>query len=370
MGFAKLDVFCDNVVRNIRAVKNAVAPNTKILVVSKANAYGLGAAEICKRVQHEVDYFGFATIEEAIEVRKAGTSKKLFLLSEPLKRDISKVVEFNLVLGVYRNDFIQHLNDYVKEHNPDTPIETHFKLDTGLHRLGCQEPIKPTLDFWLNQTSSKILKAGLWSHLQNAEHGEDSIETNELQYAAFTSLSDQHAKDHPDIIRHLSNSFATDSLPAKYHFDMVRPGVIIWKNTFRLTVLVKHVFRPEKGQHVGYGFENKYISDGTEKMATLGIGYGDGLSTLLSHKGDVYVLIKGVRCFLASAIMMDMCIVRCPADLDVQPEDEAIFLSDGSDDAMTTSYLQAISGENSRETMTHFGRRIERVYHDVKDVRG
>ena len=103
------------------------------------------------------------------------------------------------------------------------------------------------------------------------------------------------------MLRHLSNSYATEFLP-EYHYDMVRPGVISWQNTFKLTVLVKHVFRPKKGTNVGYGCNDitaeKYVCDGTEKMATLGIGYADGLSTKMSNDKRVYVLIKGVKCHL------------------------------------------------------------------------
>merc|ERR1712226_597603 len=120
---------------------------------------------------------------------------------------------------------------------------------------------------------------------------------------------------------------------------------------------------PKKGTTVGYGWQDKLVCNGTETMATLGIGYADGLSTKMSNNPGVYVIINGQKCQLASPIMMDMCIVKCPPGLKVSPEDEAIFISDGRDGAMTIETIQKFTGEGSRELMVHFGRRIERVYH-------
>ena len=170
MGFCRLDVYCNKIRENIEKVRADISPGIKILVVAKANAYGLGAADVCRILQNDVDYFAFATIEEAVEVRKSGTvAPKILLLSEPLKKDIPLAVEHDISLGVYNKSFIEYLDDFLKE-NKDSSIETHFKVDTGLQRLGNAD--ESVLEYWLHDTCVRLKKVGLWSHLQNSEHGE------------------------------------------------------------------------------------------------------------------------------------------------------------------------------------------------------
>ena len=203
MGFCRLDVYegvsrtlvfienlmiqrffhipshCNKIRENIDNIRSKIKPGIKILVVAKANAYGLGAAEICKHLENDVDYFAFATIEEAIEVRKSGCRQpKILLLSEPLKKDIQKAIDYKISLGVYNKNFIEYLNEYlINREDDDFSIDTHFKIDTGLQRLGNAD--ESVLEYWLHDTCIRLRKVGLWSHLQNAEHGEVSGVTKE-----------------------------------------------------------------------------------------------------------------------------------------------------------------------------------------------
>lgn len=172
MGFCRLDVYCDKIRENIEKVRAQIDPCTNILVVAKANAYGLGAAEICRILQNDVDYFAFATIEEAVEVRESGClAPKILLLSEPLKRDIPSVIAHNISLGVYNKSFITELNRFLlSQFDTKIVVETHFKVDTGLQRLGNSD--EEVLEYWLHDTCPRLIKTGLWSHLQNSEHGE------------------------------------------------------------------------------------------------------------------------------------------------------------------------------------------------------
>jgi alanine racemase len=384
MSYIELNVSKNKLLNNISNIRKYVENDTLIMVIAKANAYGLGAANVCKVLENHVNYFGFATLNEALEVRSVVKDCKITLLSEPRKSDIPILADFNIDCACYSIKCIKNINEYLIN-NTNKTISTHFKVNTGLNRLGndlgdnlfgYRDNIginnnnygddiwlynQGTLDYWLNKTNNNFKKISIWSHLQNSEFNEENRKINELQLANFMKMTNKVSKEY-NLLRHISNSYAIEFLDNRYTFDMVRGGVMIWKDTFELKVQIKYVFKPEKNSTVGYGCNDitphKYICDGKHKAAALAIGYADGLSTKLSYKG--YVMIKGQKCDIISPVMMDMTVVKIPEGLEVEDEDWCTFIGSGDDEAMTTEYLQSLTGENSRELMAHLGRRIDR----------
>lgn len=362
MSYIELTISKEKVKNNIQKIRQCTNANAQIMAISKANAYGLGAAVICPEIADEVDYFGFATLDEALEVREKHAAVKITLLSEPRRSDIPILAKNHIDCGVYSRKCIDNLNKYLAEH-PDETIATHFKCNTGLNRLGTLDVFGPDslLTYWLDHTVPNLQKISLWSHLQNSELGEEHTQLNEMQLYNFMQMTEKVAKKY-NLLRHFSNSYAIEFLDDRFTFDMVRGGVMIWQNTFELKVQVKHVFTPPAGTTVGYGCTDitphKHVCDGIHKAASLAIGYADGLSTRLSHQG--YVMFKGVKCEIISPVMMDMTVVKVPADLEIEDEDWVTLIGNGDSEAMTTQYMQSLTGENSRELMAHLGRRIMR----------
>lgn len=273
-------------------------------------------------------------------------------------------------LTVYRIEFIEFLNTFLENllkrkpenteiHNSErVSIDTHFLVDTGMQRVGSSDT--SVINYWLHGTCQNLRKVGMFSHFVNARDQNLNVQ----QLTQFHKLTEQHTDKHPDIIRHFCNGRATESYPDAHH-DMVRIGKNLYYSHFKLGVMVKHVFRGKKNATIGYVCEEniQYKCVGNEKLATLGIGFADCVPKSLSNDRRVYVLIKGVRCELVSPVMMDMLVVKCPEELDVAVEDEAVFLSDGGDGAMSLDYMKKMFGIDSCEFMTRFGRRFERIYH-------
>ena len=374
MSLIKLDIHCGDIIATLKRTRETIPKDTKIMAIAKANAYGLGAVKLCKILDDHVDYFGVATMQEAIEIRNSGVMSNILLLSEPVKRDILKAINFDIDLTVYRMEFIEFLDNFLKNlqkrksesgenpHSDLVSIGTHLKVETGMQRVGASD--KSVINYWLNGTCKNLRKTGMFSHLANADYTGINQILNFQQYEKFHKLTEKHARKNPGIIRHLCNSYATEFYPGA-HFDMVRIGQNLYKSNFKMSVMVKHVFRGQKNETIGYGCDEsvKYKCVGNEKLATLGIGFADCVPTSLSNDRRVYVLIKGVRCELVSPVMMDMLVVKCPEELDVEVEDEAVFLSDGRDGAMSLEYLNKVFGIHMCELMTRFGRRFERIYH-------
>lgn len=131
----ELNISKHQLIQNVQKIKKLSGPETKVMIISKANAYGLGAALVCPVIAPYVDYFGVATLNEALEIRSVCPNSKITLLSEPRKSDIKILAKYHINCGLYSKNSIDNLNDYLQQH-PDQVIETHFKVNTGLNRLG------------------------------------------------------------------------------------------------------------------------------------------------------------------------------------------------------------------------------------------
>ena len=185
-------------------------------------------------------------------------------------------------LTVYRIEFIEFLNNFLKNlhvrktentenHNSErVSIDTHFLVDTGMQRVGSSDT--SVINYWLNETCQNLRKVAMFSHFVNARDQNLNVQ----QHTQFHKLTEQHTKKHPGIIRHFCNGRATEFYPDAHH-DMVRIGKNLYYLNFKLSVMVKNVFRGRKNATIGYACEEniQYECVGNEKLATLGIGFAD-----------------------------------------------------------------------------------------------
>ena len=226
-----MEISTDKLQANVAKIRELIPENTKIWVVTKGDAYGLGAIAACKVISDKVEGFCVATIHEGIELRKAGIKNSIFLLSEPLKVDFPKIIQFDLDISLYSEHIVKALDLYVQKHN--VKVKTHFKIDTGLPRLGHNPDTEgPVLDQWFS-THKNIEKVAIWTHLQNAETGDHGKDNDLLSLQQKQKFYDVVSK-YPKVQYHLANSFATEFLDG-FHADIVRPGVCIWEDTFTLS---------------------------------------------------------------------------------------------------------------------------------------
>lgn len=182
---------------------------------------------------------------------------------------------------------------------------------------------------------------------------------NNLQIKIFDKLT----KSVPASIgKHAGNSYCIDHYPQSY-FTMIRCGLSLYENTFEILVQIKHFFTPEKRTTVGYGCdESKYVFDGLEQVAILGMGSSDGLKAgddLYRSKG--YVIYQNTKCYFVSMLVGDTVMISIPASIEIQREDWVTFISKegNSKNAMTLNDLAKITQQNPRELTSHLGRRID-----------
>ncbi len=364
------DIDLDALRHNYRIIKRAVG-DAKILAVVKADGYGHGAIESALTFEScGADYFGVATIDEALELRNGGISSPILIFGRTAPEDMHLLAEYGITQTVYGLEYARALS--VAATKLKTRIKAHIKVDTGMTRLGffCQDAI-PFDDICTALSLDGIDFEGIFTHFAESDsHGGEEFTSK--QFARFTEILDTlHTKGFDFQIRHAANSGAVLSYPNTY-LDMVRPGLILYGlyperdlhgvcegliPAMTLSSAVSLVKDIPKGTPVGYGRTESAKRD--MKIATVSAGYADGYPTLLSGKGEV--IIKGKKARIVGRVCMDQFMVDV-SDIDGVCEGDSAVLF--GLDTITADDVAALSGLLNYEITCLVSKRVPRIYHN------
>ncbi|MCX7927660.1 MAG: alanine racemase [Candidatus Omnitrophica bacterium] len=349
---------------NLDIVRRRLNPSTKILATVKADAYGHGIVPVARKlVGCGVDYFGVASIDEAIILRKDGIKKPILVLGLILNQNIPALFKWQLIPTVCTIDFARKLNKYAN--SLKRKINIHIKVDTGMARLGvdyrdadeliCKISCLP----WLNIE-------GLFTHFAFADM---DWEFTQHQIDLFNNLILRLSKKNIQIpLIHAANSIGLLAY-RNSHFTMVRPGLVLYglhpqghmglrfKPVLALKTKVIFVKRVPKGTGISYG--HTYVTKQATNIVTLPIGYGDGYPRALSNKG--IVLIKGKRFTISGRICMDQCMVDV-GNTKVKIGEEAVLIGKQGKQSITVEELAQLAKTIPYEIVCSLGNRIPRVY--------
>jgi alanine racemase len=347
-----LDIFRSNYL----AIQQAVRP-AGVLAVVKADAYGHGAIVLSRELhQMGIERFGTATVLEAIELRKAGIQTPVVVLSGMTVSQLPLLLQYDLIPSVYEFEFLKALDEFTTKHQREVSI--HLKVDTGMGRLGFQPEDAAVV---LQQRYPYVRVEGVYTHFANADVQDDDYTRLQLQrFVNFLHESDVHVR-----YRHAANSAAILNFPQS-HLDLVRPGLILYGLSPANAVIAQHPIlslksriivlrRIAKGETIGYG--RTFQAERDSLIATLPIGYADGLRRNLSNRLEVEVC--GKMCQIAGTISMDLCMLDVTDVADqVQLQEEVTFIG-----PRTTCWDWA----NLLETIPYeitclIGARVPRVY--------
>ena len=362
---------------NIESIRNIISDNLDIICVVKANGYGLGAVNIAKYLSSiGIKYFAVATLEEALELRNSGVTKEeIIILSWTPQSEKETLIKYNLTQTLIDYEYAKKLNEL-----PGL-LKCHIKIDTGMNRYGENyndiEKIKEMYNF----KNLKVL--GIFSHLCRVrEFGEEPDNYTRMQIENFNMIIEQLEKEGINVgLKHIMNSFGILRFNEK-KYDLVRPGLLMYgvspdpNNEEIDKLLEENNFKPvaslkckvmtvkiiEKGEKVGYN--SKYIADEQSKLATISIGYADGLS-FASSRNKFRVIIKGNLCPVVGNVCMDNTIVKIPFDSDIKEGDIATLFGyiDNGEEHMNHKEFLTKSGAPIGETFSRLGQRITRVCH-------
>ncbi len=341
---------------NIFNLRTIIRPGTKFLAVIKADGYGHGAIAVANVAKETgADYLGVATVQEAIELREAGISTPILILTELTDYGfLQSVLYYNITLTVYTKAFIEAVSQISTQYKKQ--LKVHLKVDTGMSRVGV-EPSE-VLAFTKQITNSKyLLLEGLFTHLSDADNSDRNYTQGQLQKFGEV-LKDLEHKNIQIPLIHAANSAATINYPAA-HFDMVRVGIALYKGV--LTFKTKIIFLRHIKEDTAVGYNTNYIARKNMQVAVLSVGYADGYSRLLSNNGQV--IIKGRRCDIIGNVCMDMTLVEIPDDLRVQIGDEATLIGTQQQETITAAEVALLTQTIDYEVMCSIGKRVPRLYY-------
>jgi len=364
-----LEVNLNTLEDNFHKIEKSVAP-LKVLSVLKANAYGLGVEPIAKRLA-EAGTAGFcvAELKEALPLIPFG--KPIQILGGILDFEIPPAVENGIILGITDVETARKISAEAVRQNKIQ--ECHFKLDTGMGRLGI-------LSDHAMEVIDEVLKlpnlncCGIYSHFPTAYRGEDSFSFKQVQ--KFMGILDAcWAKGIRFEKIHIANSDAINNCPFAKHFpfNYVRTGINLHgsfdnegqrcldlKSILTLKTHVAAVRELPAGYSIGYGCTCRLVKN--TFVGTISAGYADGLPLNLSNRG--YVLIHGKLCPILGRLSMDYTTVSLDAFLpgEVQKGDEAICLGGNGLNEITVENWAQIKGTHPYDVICSIGNRVERVY--------
>lgn len=342
-------------VKNIHQIKARLPIGTKFLAVVKADGYGHGAVALSNIAKEEgVDYFGVATVSEAIELRESGIRTPILLLAEPTDWErIKPIIYYDITLMVYSDEFLIELakisDSYKKK------VKVHLKVDTGMTRLGVapEQAVAFAKKILVNP---QLELEGVATHFADSDNLDVSYSRRQIEI--FEKVLFDLSKEGINIqIRHASNSAGTIN-PLMPFFDMVRVGLDLYKGIMSFTAKVLYVREIGPGEAVGYCLT--YRSSNKMRIAVISVGYGDGYSRALSNKGRV--LLHGQYCPIVGNVCMDMIMVAVPEGVDVNVGDDAILIGSQGDKEITVKEIADLVGTIEYEVMTSIGKRVARIY--------
>lgn len=355
---------------NIRAIRQHIGDGVLLCPVVKANAYGHGAVEVARTVLAAgADRIAVNRVGEGVELRQAGISAPILVMGYALAEEMSAVVEHQLTPTITEASVAERLNSLVS-----APYPVHVKVDTGMGRFGILPDEVVSFVRHLQQLLNLRIE-GIYTHFAVADSpaAEDVAYTRQ-QVARFQSVLDALNRQGIQIpIRHAANSAGTMYYPDA-HFDLVRPGIMIYglrpdrdvEPAFPLQpalTIKSHVARVRTlpaGSSISYG--RTFTAQQPITVALIPFGYGDGYPRLLSNRA--VVLIRGQRAPLVGRVCMDQFVVDVSHIAGVQLDDEVVILGKQGDAVITADELARLAETINYEITTALLHRAPRSYVD------
>ena len=358
-----LEVNLNAVVDNLNYYRSFLKPETKLVCMVKADAYGAGAVEVAKTLQdHRVDYLAVAVADEGVTLRHHGITQNIMIMN-PEMTAFKTMFDYDLEPEVYSFRLMDALI-HAAEQQGITGWPVHIKLDTGMHRLGF-DPEKD-IDEVIRRLKAQnaIIPRSVFSHFVGSD-SDDFDNFSAMQFEKFDKASRQlQAAFSHKILRHMDNSAAIEHFPER-QMDMCRLGLGLYGvdprdnrmlhtvSTLKTTILqLRHV--PEE-ETVGYSRKGVLTRDSL--IAAIPIGYADGLNRHLG-RGAGYCLVNGQKAPYVGNICMDVAMIDVTDIPDVHEGDIVEIFGEHLPITVLSDVLDTIP----YEVMTSVSNRVKKVY--------
>ena len=357
-----LEVNLNAVVANLNHYRSFMRPETKIICMVKADAYGAGAVEVAKTLQdHRVDYLAVAVADEGVTLRKNGITSNIIIMN-PEMTAFKTMFDYDLEPEVYSFRIMDALIK-AAEKEGITSFPVHIKLDTGMHRLGFdpEHDIDEVIERLHHQNA--IIPRSVFSHFVGSDSNDfDRFSAHQFELFDKASTKLQEAFDHK-ILRHICNSAGIEHFPERqldacrlglglYGIDSRDNHILNTVSTLKTTILqLRHVPKEET-----VGYSRKGILTRDSVIAAIPIGYADGLNRHLG-RGHAYCLVGGKKATYVGNICMDVAMIDV-TDIDCKEGDTVEIFGEHLPVTVLSDILDTIP----YEVLTGISNRVKKVY--------
>jgi alanine racemase len=352
--------------RNAARMRRELDPAVLLCAVVKADGYGHGARPAARAaLAGGASWLAVATAGEAAELRAAGIGARILVLGAVSLEELPGALAADADLVAWSERFVSA----VATAADGGPVRMHVKLDTGMGRLGTRVPPEATAVAELIHAQPSLELAGAMTHFATADDDPEFVQT---QLARFEPFVAELRRLHPGVVVHAANSAAVLNSPGS-HYDLVRCGIALYgldpmqrraeehglEPALELTSYVSAVKAALPGESAGYG--RLFVTDHETRLATIPIGYADGIRRAFTNNLDV--LIDGRRHPVVGAVSMDNITAEIAEGANVQPGARVTIIGTDGSERQSAEDLAARIGTINYEIVCGISSRVPRAYH-------
>lgn len=370
VSLSKATIQTNHLLKNIETFKALLTDNTKFMAVIKANAYSHGSVPLAHKMEEAgaADYFGVAQLSEALELREAGIKTPILIFNSVRPNEIELAIKNDVTMTVFSSEVALKIVHIAEDLNHLAKV--HLKIDSGMARLGVTT-FKEALEVHQSLTSENIVIEGIYTHFADAIEESPENFTHQ-QFTRFKSIVDNFEEQEIFFdLRHSCNTAATINFP-EYHLDMVRVGLGLYgldptagsKNKIKLepietvSAVVTHIKDFPAGQSVGYG--RTFVSENPMRIATVAIGYADGVAKSLSNKGNF--TFDGHKLPILGEVCMDQVMLDCSEVGELMIGDMITYFGNPKNDDLLLTEVAKTADASQYDLLCRIGNRVKRVY--------
>ena len=351
---------------NAAALTALAGPGCAVMAMVKAAGYGHGAVLAASAaLAGGATWLGVSSVSEAVELRRWGIECRILNTGWTMPAEMATAVAHGIDVAVVAPDDVAAARAAARELG--RPARVHWKIDTGMGRLGTRVDGMAAMREALVAASADVVVAGAFTHFACADA--ESTDHTEGQHARFLALADDLRAAFPDVLLHCANSAAALRLPQTHH-DIIRPGIALYgyppahcgglievRPALRVCVVVTQVKDLEAGEGVGYGQE--WVAQRRSRVATVAAGYADGVDRRNGNRGAV--IAGGALCPIIGRVSMDQVSIDVTDAEPVSAGDTAVLLGTSGGLHLDAAEIGATIGTIAYEVLCSISSRVPRV---------
>ena len=374
---SRVEIDLSAVAANVRSVKSLIGERCRMMAVVKADGYGHGLCRVAETaLENGASVLGVARVEEGIRLRDYGLDPPILVMGYAPVALSREIIDNRLTPTIWSEDDARRLSE--KAVAADVVVPVHFKIDTGMGRLGQAVNQKPSAgpaeivrEIQAVSNLPGIDLEGVYTHFASADDPDKTYTRNQM--AIFLRLTEQlKTAGLTGLIRHAANSAAIIDLPETY-LDMVRAGIAIYGlypspavNRQRISLQPAMTWKTRiiqlktvpAGTKVSYG--TTYTTPRPTTLAVVPVGYADGYNRLLSSRGCM--LVGGKRAPVVGRVCMDLTVLDVGDIEGVAVEDEVVVLGRQGESRVTADEIATILNTINYEVVSTIAHRMPRIY--------